>query len=327
MEKSGNENVTQQVNEDSEVKNGRKRTASLADITPMPKIRSRSRLHLFDVLHSDLTEGNNLDPEIAGLVSPNIKKSKSPAPLLEICIDNVMSGIAAKEGGARRLELCSSLSEGGLTPSVGFLTTMKKLVDIPVFAMIRPRGGDFIYSAEEIQVMKEDIRLLKEFGANGFVFGVLNEDAQVDESKCKELMAEVGSSHPVTFHRAFDYTPDPLVALETIISLGFARILTSGQKCTALLGKNLIRQVVEQANGRITIMAGAGINQHSVNEIVDETKVCEIHGSCSRSFVSSMKVSTDDVITGGIHDEMNIFATDAKLVKRLLDQFEADDVE
>lgn len=190
---------------------------------------------------------------------------------MEVCIDNLESALNAEQGGAIRLELCSALNDGGLTPSVGFLKIVKKKVKIPVFVMIRPRSGDFIYSDEEIEIMSEDVKILKENGADGFVFGITTSEGKVDVKNCSKLMKLAGNL-PVTYHRAFDVVKDPLKSMEEIISLGFQRILTSGLQATAIQGTSLLRQLIEASRGRIIIMPGAGIKPDNLHFILKVNK-------------------------------------------------------
>ncbi|CAH1394969.1 unnamed protein product [Nezara viridula] len=190
--------------------------------------------------------------------------------IMEVCVDNLESAVNAELGGAMRLELCSALNDGGLTPSIGFLKIVKKKVKIPVFVMIRPRPGDFIYSDDEIEIMSEDIKILKECGADGFVFGITTSEGEVDIKNCSKLM-KLARSHPVTYHRAFDGVKDPLKSMEEIISLGFQRILTSGLQGSAIQGASLLRQLIESSRGRIIIMPGAGINPENLHIILKVT--------------------------------------------------------
>nr|XP_046209515.1 copper homeostasis protein cutC homolog [Oncorhynchus gorbuscha]XP_046209516.1 copper homeostasis protein cutC homolog [Oncorhynchus gorbuscha] len=208
--------------------------------------------------------------------------------LMEVCVDSVESAINAERGGAGRLELCSSLLEGGITPSIGLLQVVKQYVRIPVYAMIRPRGGDFLYSDREVEVMKRDIELVRSHGADGLVLGALTEDGRVDAELCMELLA-VSRPLPVTFHRAFDMVHDPMVTLETLVSLGFERVLTSGCDCSALEGLPLIKRLVEQAKGRITIMPGGGITERNLQRILESSGVLEFHCSARSSKDSAMK--------------------------------------
>nr|XP_033799221.1 copper homeostasis protein cutC homolog isoform X3 [Geotrypetes seraphini]XP_033799222.1 copper homeostasis protein cutC homolog isoform X3 [Geotrypetes seraphini]XP_033799223.1 copper homeostasis protein cutC homolog isoform X3 [Geotrypetes seraphini] len=190
--------------------------------------------------------------------------------------------------GAGRIELCSSLLEGGITPSMGVLQVVKQYIQIPVFVMIRPRGGDFLYSDREVEVMKADIRLAKIHGADGLVFGALTEDGRIDAELCMELLA-VSRPLPVTFHRAFDMVHDPLVAIETLISLGFERVLTSGCDSSALEGLQLIKRIVEQAKGRIIVMPGGGITERNLQRILEGSGVQEFHCSARSPRDSGMK--------------------------------------
>lgn len=197
---------------------------------------------------------------------------------MEVCIDNLESALNAEQGGAMRLELCSALNDGGLTPSVGFLKVVKKKVKIPVFVMIRPRSGDFIYSDDEIEIMCEDIKILKDNGADGFVFGITTSEGKVDVKNCLKLIKLAGNL-PITYHRAFDVIKDPLKSMEEIISLGFQRILTSGLQSTAVQGTSLLRQLIEASRDRIIIMPGAGIKPDNLQFILKETNPAEFHGS------------------------------------------------
>ncbi|XP_062070894.1 copper homeostasis protein cutC homolog isoform X5 [Lepus europaeus] len=177
--------------------------------------------------------------------------------LMEVCVDSVESAVNAERGGAGRIELCSGLLEGGTTPSMGLLQIVKQSVQIPVFVMIRPRGGDFLYSDREIEVMKADIQLAKLYGADGLVFGALTEDGQIDKELCMSLIA-LCRPLPVTFHRAFDMVQDPMAALETLLTLGFERVLTSGCDSSALEGLPLIKRLIDEAKGRIVVMPEKG---------------------------------------------------------------------
>ena len=217
---------------------------------------------------------------------------------MEVCVDSVESAVNAVKGGASRLELCGCLSEGGITPSLGLLRVVKQEVNIPVFVMIRPRGGDFAYSEQEFEVMKEDLRLFREDGnADGFVFGVLTPDGEVDSGRCSELI-ELTRPQPVTFHRAFDMTRDPFSALETIINLKMERILTSGQDSTALDGLPLIRELVERSHGRITIVPGGGITERNLDRILRGSACVEFHCSARTSVSSVMRYYNPNVCMG-----------------------------
>ncbi|MEE6486324.1 hypothetical protein FKM82_014573 [Ascaphus truei] len=207
--------------------------------------------------------------------------------LMEVCVDSVESAVNAERGGAGRIELCANLLEGGTTPTIGVLQVVKQYVQIPVYVMIRPRGGDFLYSDREVEVMKADIRLAKIHGADGLVFGALTEDGRIDTELCMELLA-VSRPLAVTFHRAFDMVYDPAVAMETLISLGFERVLTSGCDSSALEGLPLIKRLVEQAKGRIIVMPGGGITERNLQRILEGAGVQEFHCSARSTRDSGM---------------------------------------
>ena len=217
---------------------------------------------------------------------------------MEVCVDSVESAVNAQRGGASRLELCSCLAEGGITPSLGLLRVVKCEVTIPVFVMIRPRGGDFAYSEQEFEVMKEDLRLIREVApADGFVFGILTPEGHVDEKRCRELM-ELAHPLPTTFHRAFDMTRDPFRAMETIISLKMERILTSGHDSSALEGLLLIKKLVEKAQGRIIIVPGGGINERNLERIMSGSGCNEFHCSARSSVSSVMSYCNQNIAMG-----------------------------
>lgn len=212
--------------------------------------------------------------------------------LLEICVDNWQSAVNAETGGADRIELCSALSEDGLTPSIGFAKKCVEDLSIPIFPMIRPRKGDFNYSKEEIQIMIEDIHQLKAAGVHGIVVGVLQKDRQINEIALRRFI-NAARPLPVTFHRAFDYTIDPYNALNTLINLKIERVLTSGQQKTAVEGKEMLKELVDQAAGQIVIMPGSGIKSSNISELV-ETGALEYHGSARPS--GSLHTDVDEVL-------------------------------
>lgn len=196
--------------------------------------------------------------------------------LLEACVDDLDSAHAAVQGGADRLELCDSLGDGGTTPSHGMLGYLLDTLDVPVFPIIRPRGGDFCYSAAERRVMARDVDHALTLGSPGIVTGALTSDGEVDVEALREIVLH-RPGVPVTFHRAFDLVRDPIVALETLIDSGVARILTSGQRPTAWEGRALLAALVRRAGDRIVIMAGGGIHEDHVAALVQEAGVREIH--------------------------------------------------
>jgi copper homeostasis protein len=202
--------------------------------------------------------------------------------LLEVIAASLDDALAAAEGGADRLELCSALALGGLTPTLGTLYAIKAAVQIPVMCMLRPREGGMAYSDREFDVMRRDAELLLEAGADGLVFGFLSADGEIDIDRCSEildLLRQTSSESVVqaVFHRAFDVVADPVRALEELIDLDFDRVLTSGRAPTALEGIEVIRQAVEQADGRIQILPAGGIDFFSVERIVAGTGVDQVH--------------------------------------------------
>lgn len=206
--------------------------------------------------------------------------------LLEAPVFNLQGALEAAQFGVDRLELCANFPEGGETPSAGMLRFLKSEVDIPVFVMIRPRGGDFVYSQKELIVMKQDIQLLGELGADGFVFGVLDEKGKVNEAACQMLLRAVGNK-PCTFHRAFDASSDLDDSLEKIIDLGFQRILTSGGKNSLTEGLPVIQDLLSKAIDRIIIMPGGGTKAEHVPILKKSGYLKEVHASCKIARSSS----------------------------------------
>lgn len=195
---------------------------------------------------------------------------------LEVCIDNIESLSTAIAAGATRIELCSSLALGGLTPSFGFMQQAAKQSTVPIYAMIRPRQGDFLFSPQEFDLMLADINAAQEAGLSGIVIGALTASGEIDTKNCRNLIkAALGMG--VTFHRAFDLCKEPTTALEEIINLGCERILTSGLAPTAEAGSEVLKQLNELAKGRISLMAGAGVNQSNVKGIIQQSGITEVH--------------------------------------------------
>lgn len=201
--------------------------------------------------------------------------------LLEICCGSVEDAIAAQAGGADRIELCSALFLGGLTPSLASLLSAKEKLTIPVMTMVRPRPAGFCYSPTEVEVMEREADLFVQHGADGIVFGILRPDRTVDVEMCRRVRERIGTREAV-FHRAFDVVPDPERALDELIDLGCARVLTSGQRNTAPEGRSLIRKLVEHAHGRIEILPGAGIRTHNVRELIAQTGCTQVHTTAFR---------------------------------------------
>ncbi len=206
--------------------------------------------------------------------------------MIEVCAYSLESCLTAQRAGAGRIELCAGMPEGGTTPSAGLIRLVRQHLTIPIYVMIRPRGGDFLYNDTEFAVMQADIETAKSLGADGVVLGILNADGTIDEVRTQQLV-ELARPLPVTFHRAFDMTRDPLEALEAVIRTGAVRILTSGQQPTAEAGVPLLRQLVQQAAGRIEIMAGAGVNAQNASPLRD-TGVHALHLSGSVRHESDM---------------------------------------
>ncbi|MFD2999316.1 copper homeostasis protein CutC [Pontibacter toksunensis] len=211
---------------------------------------------------------------------------------LEICVDSVASAMAAEQGGAQRVELCDYLAGGGTTPSAGMIEVVRKNINIGLHVLIRPRRGDFLYSDLEFDVMKRDIEWCKKLGVDGVVIGMLTRDGSIDTARTQELIAHVGTMS-VTFHRAFDLTPDPIKALNDLLQLSVHRLLTSGQQETALQGVPLLRELQVRADGQLIILPGGGVNPTNVSEIVAKTGVSEVHASVRRLVESNMAFRKD----------------------------------
>jgi len=198
---------------------------------------------------------------------------------IEICCNSIQSAANAKAAGATRIELCQNLNEGGTTPSYATIRQCVKDLGLKVFVLVRPRPGDFVYNDLEIENMMEDVRACKELGVAGIVVGFLHPDGSIDTALTRRFV-EAAAPIPVTFHRAFDRCSDWSKALEEVIACGCKRILTSGCHETAMEGKEVLRSLVQQANGRITILAGSGVRPDNVRELIQFSGVSEVHGSC-----------------------------------------------
>lgn len=194
----------------------------------------------------------------------------------EICANSAESCVAAQAGGAHRVELCASMPEGGTTPSFGEIRLARKLIDIRLHVIIRPRGGDFLYTPLELDIMEEDIHMARQAGADGVVFGCLTPEGDLDMPAMRRLM-KISEGMSVTFHRAFDYVRSPEQVLEQLIDLGVNRVLTSGQQPTAMQGASLLAELVRQAAGRIVIMPGCGVNEWNIAELAACTGASEFH--------------------------------------------------
>jgi copper homeostasis protein len=206
---------------------------------------------------------------------------------LEVIAFNIESCVLAQKSGAHRIELCDNPGEGGTTPSIGMIKAARAKVDIELFPIIRPRGGDFLYSDDEFNIMKEDILQCKKIGCDGVVIGLLHADGTIDKTRTSQL---VNLAYPmsVTFHRAFDRTNDPFIAMEDIIDCGCERILTSGQQPTASEGIELIAALIKQADERIIIMPGSGLRSDNITSIAKQSGAIEFHSSARTTIDSKM---------------------------------------
>lgn len=237
----------------------------------------------------------------------------------EICANSTASCIAAQKGGADRVELCAGIPEGGTTPSYGMIRNARESISIGLNVIIRPRGGDFLYSESEITEMLHDIRMAKEAGADGLVFGCLLPDGTVDKKNMSRLMETAGDT-PVTFHRAFDHSSDPLQALEDIIEAGCARILTSGCRPCALEGTDMLSRLVEKAGDRIIIMPGCGIREGNIAEIARLSGAREFHFSARESVESGMVFRNPEVAMGNEDDPYGYSVTTARKVAATIEK-------
>jgi len=223
----------------------------------------------------------------------------NPIPILEIAANSLASAWAAQQGGASRVELCAALELGGVTPSSGTILRVRERLSIPLHVLVRPRGGDFVYSHDEHMTMLADIAHCAAAGCDGVVVGALNESGDVDVERCRELIAAAGGMLDLTFHRAIDVCRDPARALEEIIALGFHRVLSSGGAPSAVAGAANLRRMVEQASGRIAVMPGAGITAGNVAALLKETGAQEFHASAKRAQSSRMRHAPADALGMG----------------------------
>ena len=234
---------------------------------------------------------------------------------LEIAVFSVEAAVSALKAGAHRIEFCENPQEGGTTPSYGSLKTLRSYTTQPVFPIIRPRGGDFLYSRSEFEVMKADLLIVKELGYLGAVIGLLNADGSIDTIRTKELVAIAGPSMQISFHRAFDRCKDPFIALEEIIATGCKRILTSGQVPNAADALALLKKLVEQAGDRIIIMPGSGVRSNNIKEIMQATGAKEMHSSARQMQSSKMLYAKD-----AMNENLQATGVDADEIKKMLAQ-------
>lgn len=245
---------------------------------------------------------------------------------IEICTNSVKSCLEAQKGGAYRVELCAGIPEGGTTPSYGDISLARELLKIKLNVIIRPRGGDFLYSDLEHRIMLKDIEIAKKLGVDGVVFGCLTPNGDIDMKRNSELM-EAAEGMSVTFHRAFDMCRDPFESLEKIIELGCDRILTSGQQPKAEMGFDLIKQLVDLAGDRIIIMPGSGVNDQNIAKIASATGAKEFHFSARRAIESGMIYRNPNLKMGGTAVVINEFeeqVTSYELVRATIKALESE---
>lgn len=232
---------------------------------------------------------------------------------LEVIGFNMQSCIIAQAAGSHRIELCDNPEDGGTTPSYGFIKAAREKLQIALFPIIRPRGGDFLYSDEEFEIMKTDVKLCKQLGCDGVVIGMLNADGMVDKKRNTALV-ELAYPLGVTFHRAFDRAADPLQAMEDIIGIGCERILTSGQKPNAADGAELIAQLIKQADERIIIMPGSGVRSKNIIELAKKTGATEFHTSARVDIESKMSFNNT-----AMNENMKSVSVDEKEIRRIVE--------
>jgi copper homeostasis protein len=233
---------------------------------------------------------------------------------LEVCVDTLDDVVTSKQIGAGRIELCSSLELGGLTPSYGLVRHAVSL-GIPVFAMIRPRAGDFVYSDLEVDCMHTDIEILREAGISGFVFGALDSQNELNETALSRLIAAC-KGLPATLNRAFDISADPIRTLDRAIELGFDRILTSGASASVTTGLPLLSKLFKRAKDRIIIVPGGGITPETVRELLENLPVREIHASCKKLVATGREASAQ--VNVGRGESQDRYRTDPDALKELL---------
>ncbi len=244
-----------------------------------------------------------------------------PKILLEVCCGSLDDAIQAELGGANRVELCSALFLGGLTPSTGTIIEAKRRLKIPFVAMVRPRAGGFCYSPAEMDVMLRDTENAMELGADGVVFGILKADGNIDIERSRQLRDRIGNRQAV-FHRAFDVTPDPFRALDELIDLGITRVLTSGQQNAAPDGADLIRQLIDRAGGRIEILPGAGLRLNSLDEFVARTGCAQVHLAAPGVQYDNSTLARPSVTFGGAlyPSEVRYEVTDRRIIEDVVKQ-------
>lgn len=240
--------------------------------------------------------------------------------LIEACVTSVQSAMNAESGGAQRVELCDNLIEGGTTPSAGMIKHTREMISIELFVMIRPRGGDFCYSEDEFAIIKEDVKMAASLGADGVVAGILCPDGTIDAVRMKELRLLAGDMG-FTCHRAFDMTIDKQKALEDLISCNVDRVLSSGGRNKAPEGAELLKQMIEQARGRIIIMPGSGVNEETITSLIKKTGASEYHLTGRRLYPGRMLYRNPDVSMGDNNSvpEYDQWITDPERIKKIVE--------
>jgi copper homeostasis protein len=237
--------------------------------------------------------------------------------LLEVCADSIQGAIIAQSAGSQRIEFCANLSEGGITPSPAQIEIARKLLNIKLYILVRPRGGDFLYDDTEFEIIKSDVHFCGKTGCDGIVIGLLNANGTIDKERSRELI-RIASQYAmgVTFHRAFDRSNDLFLALEDAIDLGCERILTSGGYDTALEGADVIRQLIEKANNRIVVMPGCGVTPQNANQLIQKTGLKELHGTFRTYYPSQMQYRNTKL--SHQKEEYGLWLTDADKIKSIL---------
>lgn len=237
---------------------------------------------------------------------------------LEICCYNLQSALIAQQAGAHRVELCADPADGGTTPGLGVIATARQKLHIQLYPIIRPRGGDFLFSEEEFGIMLKDVTLCKQIGCDGVAIGLLNADGTVDKKRSARLV-ELAYPLGVTFHRAFDRAINPFEALEDIISIGCERILSSGQRPTAMEGASLLNELVRQSDDRIIIMPGSGVRASNIAGLMEKTDACEFHTSARSEIASGMKY-----INAAMQEDLSMVMADRREIVSILERLAAE---
>jgi copper homeostasis protein len=240
-------------------------------------------------------------------------------PVIELCVEGVDGAVAAQQGGADRVELCASLMEGGITPSLGTLRATMAAVGLPIHIMVRPRGGDFLYSEREFASMLDDVAIFRDEGVAGVVFGCLTADGRVDATRTAALVARARPAS-TTFHRAFDMAEDPEAALEALIRCGVDRVLTSGQAPDAVAGTAELARLVRQAGGRIIVLGCGGFRADTIGKVRRAAGLAELHFSAPLEMASGMQYRKDDLAMGSapLEREFMQVGTDPELVRTII---------